>query len=115
MVQKEEAVLLQGRHAFGSSGGERAFHAEYAYDLLRRGVVPWASGAGPGRYGEYVAETGLLPDTTTPQVALVEWAVGYGALGTVLIMVWLWRVLGSGVRTYGLLLGASAFVALLLE
>ena len=114
MVQKEEAVLLQGRHAFGSSGGERAFHAEYAYDLLRRGVVPWASGAGPGRYGEYVAETGLLPDTTTPQVALVEWAVGYGALGTVLIMVWLWRVLGSGVRTYGLLLGASAFVALLL-
>jgi hypothetical protein len=79
-----------------SSIGQRNFHLAYGLSLLQE---PRATllGIGPGRYGEYVAGTGLFPDTTTMQYTipeiLVEWgvtglAVWFGVIVAVVISVW---------------------------
>jgi hypothetical protein len=63
----------------GSSTGERNFHFKYGMSLLRQMPQNMILGIGPGRYGEYAAETGDYPDTVNMQTSepeiLVEWGV----------------------------------------
>lgn len=70
---------------YRSSVGERNFHARFGMSLLEESAAT-VFGIGPGRYGEYVAETGLFPDTVTMQYTVPEILVEWGAVG---LGVWL--------------------------
>lgn len=98
------------RHIYQDSVGERAYHVEYGLSLFVREPVATVFGVGPGRYGEYVAETGFFPDTVTMQTTepeiLVEWGVlGLGVWIVVMALVArrAWKL--HGLLGVGLLLG----------
>lgn len=65
----------------GSSGGERMFHVRYAISLLKSHPAALLFGIGPGRYGQYVAETGVYPNTTTIQSSFIEILTEWGVIG----------------------------------
>ncbi len=81
----------------GESGGERFFHLRYVFHILY--IHPWAIpfGIGPGRYGDYVAQTGIFARTTVPGVTFVAILAGYGVLGLI-AFVWLFLRLGRAAR-----------------
>jgi hypothetical protein len=64
-----------------NSVGEREFHLKYGLSLLEREPIAALLGIGPGRYGEYAADTGYFPATTTMQFAFPEILVEWGAVG----------------------------------
>ena len=106
----EGASSNSARHIYQDSVGERAYHVEYGLSLFEREPVATIFGVGPGRYGEYVAETGLFPDTasmqTTEPEILVEWGVlGLGVWIVVMALVArrAWKL--HGLLGVGLLLG----------
>jgi hypothetical protein len=79
----------------GGSVGERNFHLRYGLRIL--GAHPAASvfGIGPGRYGEYAAESGNYPDTVTMQTSEMEILVEWGVAGLAL---WIALFAGFGYR-----------------
>jgi hypothetical protein len=92
----------------GGSVGERSFHLQYGWSLL--GAHPAASifGIGPGRYGEYAADSGDFPDSVNMQTSemeiLVEWGVAGLALWIGLIGYLAFRIVQlHGVPGLGLL------------
>lgn len=120
VLQAVQSKLLNSsniRHIYQTSVGERAFHLNYGLSLLEREPVATLFGIGPGRYGEYVAETGYFPDTVTMQFSepeiLVEWGVvGLGIWIVVLTCVaWrIWKLHGfTGVCFLLGLLNADSF------
>ncbi len=82
---------------YGNSVGERNFHARYGISLLGREPAATVFGIGPGRYGEYVAQTGLFPDTVTMQYTAPEILVEWGIAG---LAVWLALLAMLGVRAW---------------
>ena len=70
----------------GSSIGERSFHFHYGISLLQDTPAATILGIGPGRYGEYAAETGNYPDTVNMQTSEPEILVEWGIVGS---LVWL--------------------------
>jgi hypothetical protein len=95
---------------YRNSVGERNFHLRYGASLIGQQPVAAVFGIGPGRYGEYVSETGLFPDTVTMQYTapeiLVEWGVaGFVVWAGVLAMLGAraWRL--HGLAGLGLLAG----------
>jgi hypothetical protein len=116
MIRKQEAEVLGTQEEISgtSSGGERAWHALFAWDLFKKSPHLWITGFGPGRYGGYAAETRLFPDTVYPAMAPVEWMFGYGLGGILLVLAWLWVVVKSAAKTYGAVFGITAFTALML-
>lgn len=75
-----------GSNINGNSVGERSFHLRYGLSLLQSNPSATLLGIGPGRYGEYVAETGNFPDTESMQTSEAEVLVEWGVLGS---FVWL--------------------------
>lgn len=112
-VQQEQQ--LQGQAVVGTSGGERSFHAHYALRMLDDNPWGWLTGLGPGRYGEYASRTGMFPDTVTPQVTPIAWLFGYGAIGTLIICLWLFCIAKESVKSYGFFVGTGAFFAIILS
>ena len=96
----------------GTSIGEREFHSEYALGLLSEQPFSILTGIGPGRYGDYAVRTGYFPSTVTPQVTIIEWLVGYGIFGALLIAMWLCRIGSQSLATYGTL-GLGILIALI--
>lgn len=97
----------------GSSIGERTFHTRYGLSLLTSDTRMILFGLGPGRYGEYAAETGYFPDSVTMQFTLMEilceWGVfGLGIWAAVCLLFFfaLWRASGA--------FGGGLFIGLLL-
>ena len=70
----------------GGSVGERSFHLQYGWQLL--GAHPAAAlfGIGPGRYGEYAADSGDFPNTVNMQTSEMEILVEWGVAG---LAVWI--------------------------
>lgn len=105
-----EAQTTSTTHIYQDSVGERSFHVEYGLSLFLDKPVASFLGIGPGRYGEYVAETGLFPDTVTMQTTEPELLIEWGVLG---LGVWIvvialtartaWRL--HGLMGVGLLVG----------
>jgi hypothetical protein len=101
----------------GSSVGERSFHSHYGISLLTADAKRVPFGIGPGRYGEYAAETGLYPGTVTMQFTameiLCEWGVvGLAVLGgcVIVFLLSLWRTSGFfGTGLFAGLLLANSF------
>lgn len=104
------AVSDIGSNINGNSIGERSFHLRYGASLLQAHPFANLFGIGPGRYGEYVAETGNYPETESMQTSeaevLVEWGVG-GLLVWIALLacvtVRIWEV--HGLLGIGLMLG----------
>ncbi len=96
------------------SNGERIFHARFAENLLQENPWAWLTGLGPGRYGEYAKQTGLFPDSVTPQITPVAWLCGYGIPGTLLIIGWLFLISKNAVKAFGFIAGMSAISGILL-
>lgn len=94
----------------GSSIGERTFHTRYGFLLLSSDAKRVLFGLGPGRYGEYAAETGYFPDSVTMQFSLLEILCEWGVIGLAiaggvccLFFLALWRT--SGIFGCGLFFG----------
>ncbi|HEX5422890.1 MAG TPA: hypothetical protein VFW94_05025 [Candidatus Acidoferrales bacterium] len=92
---------------------EREFHAEYAMKILGDEPMALFMGIGPGRYGDYAAETHLFPSSVVPGVIPVEWLVGYGVIGLIVICFWLRKIAQRAWQSFGRA-GLAAFTALLL-
>lgn len=93
-IARKAAMLGEpAEMVLGQSMSERAFHARYSLHILRANPVAAFLGVGPGRYGEYAAQTGIFPDTVVPQVTPVAWLVGYGTVGLALFCALLLSVL----------------------
>ncbi|MBB6146591.1 hypothetical protein HNQ77_004570 [Silvibacterium bohemicum] len=101
---------------YRNSVGERTFHLNYGLSVLRREPSAALFGIGPGRYGEYVAETGLFPAETTMQYTgpelLVEWGVAGVAVWLLAIVllsdqVWKLHAMGGLGMLIGLLISDS--------
>lgn len=110
------SVSAVGSNINGNSVGERSFHLRYGISLLEAHPSATLFGIGPGRYGEYVAETGNYPDTESMQTSeaevLVEWGVA-GLLVWLVLLAWVtrhaWaahRILGIGLL-FGLVVADS--------
>lgn len=97
----------------GENIGERLFHTRYGFGLLVEQPASVVVGIGPGRYGSYAARSGYFPSTVQPGVTIIEWIVGYGVLGLLLVGRWLYRIGSHAVLGYGIV-GAGALVALLI-
>jgi hypothetical protein len=97
----------------GRSLVEREFHAEYAIKILGDEPMALFTGIGPGRYGDYAAETQLFPSSVVPGVIPVEWLIGYGVIGITAICFWLRGIGQRARRSFGRA-GLGAFAALLL-
>lgn len=82
---------------YRNSVGERDFHLRYGVSLLLRQPVASAFGIGPGRYGEYVSETGLFPATVTMQYTAPEILVEWGVAG---LAVWIGVLAMLGARAW---------------
>jgi hypothetical protein len=103
----------------GSSVGERAFHTHYGLSLLTGDAKATVFGVGPGRYGEYAAESGYFPQTVTMQFSaleiLCEWGVvGFTILGACCLLLFLTFLREQGLFSAGLFLGlllANSFQA----
>jgi hypothetical protein len=97
----------------GGSVGERDFHVRYSISLL--GEHPSAAffGIGPGRYGEYAADTGNFPGTVTVQTSEMEILVEWGALGLLLWLLLFGSFAARGFQAYGVL-GLGFVVGLLI-
>ncbi len=105
-----EAQTTSTSHIYQDSVGERSFHLEYGLSLFVDKPAAALLGIGPGRYGEYVAETGFFPNTVTMQTTEPELLVEWGVLG---LGVWIvvialtartaWRL--HGLMGVGLLVG----------
>jgi hypothetical protein len=120
-TSKEQASQgpLEARSVYKMSGAERNFHIKYALRLLTERPYTFLLGVGPGNYGKYAAaQTGVFPETVTPQVTPVEWLVGYGLLGTGVILAWLWSIFKSSIQMLGFAgvgIGAGLVVANLFQ
>jgi O-antigen ligase len=97
----------------GSSIGERSFHFHYGMSLLQNSPVATILGIGPGRYGEYVAETGNYPDTVNMQTSEPEILVEWGVVG---LLVWVILFCGTTVRIWAMhrTLGIGLILGLIL-
>ena len=87
--------------AYGTSFGERAFHARNGLRILSDNPARLLFGIGPGRYGEYAKEEGVFPVTVTPQVTAIEWIVGYGVFGFFFISIWIASIASSAFKNFG--------------
>jgi hypothetical protein len=70
----------------GGSVGERSFHLQYGWQLLGAHPAATLFGIGPGRYGEYAADTGDFPDSVNMQTSEMEILVEWGVAG---LAVWI--------------------------
>lgn len=105
--QTETSGIVEGR-----SIGEREFHTLYAVRILGDEPIALFTGVGPGRYGDYAAETHRFPSSVVPAVTPVEWLVGYGVFGLFAICLWLWKIGRQAWCAFGRI-GVGAFAALL--
>lgn len=83
----------------GSSIGERDFHLKYGLSLLQSLPTATIFGIGPGRYGEYAAETGDYPSTVNMQIAEPEILVEWGIVG---LLVWAILISFTAIRVWSL-------------
>lgn len=81
----------------GDSVGERDFHLNYGFSLLGNQPLAVFLGIGPGRYGEYAAETGYFADTTTMQFTPLELLVEWGIVG---LSAWTILAIATSLRVY---------------
>jgi hypothetical protein len=84
---------------YRNSVGERNFHLHYGASLIGQQPIAAVLGIGPGRYGEYVSETGLFPDTVTMQYTAPEILVEWGVAG---LAVWAGVLAMLGARAWKL-------------
>lgn len=112
-LPKARELSWQGSAVYGASVGERAFHFRYSINHLAEKPELLLSGAGPGRYGHYAVETGIFPDTVTPQFTVIEWLFEYGVLGLTLLSLWLILVARKAWHAYGIA-GLVAVISLIL-
>jgi hypothetical protein len=100
---------------YGQSLGEREFNARYSLTILANEPEALFLGIGPNRFGDYATAVPMymFESTVTPQVAAVEWLIGYGVIGFLAIALWLYEI---GKRAWAGLgyVGLAAFLALLL-
>jgi hypothetical protein len=111
-VAQKISASGRGQPVYGSSVAERSFHSKYAIALFIEQPMSSVFGIGPGRYGDYVARTGLFPSTVTLQVTPIEWLVEYGCLGCLLLAGWFSTICKRSFIAFGSL-GVSAFTSLL--
>jgi hypothetical protein len=97
----------------GGSVGERDFHIRYGLRLL--GTYPAATllGVGPGRYGEYAADSGNFPNTVNMQTSEMEILVEWG-LGGVLVWMVLLGALAGRIQTLHGIAGLGLLLALII-
>lgn len=74
-------------YVFGTSVGERWYHANNGINIIEDMPVVIVTGIGPGRYGDYASKTGIWPSTVTMQFTLAEWIVEYGIIWSVIICI----------------------------
>jgi hypothetical protein len=98
---------------YRNSVGERNFHLHYGLSLLQQQPRATLFGIGPGRYGEYVADTGYFPDTVTMQYTVPEILVEWGVAG---LAVWIFIAAATARKVCVLngLAGTGMLLALLL-
>lgn len=87
---------------YRNSVGERNFHLRYGLSLLEQRPTAALFGIGPGRYGEYVAETGLFPSTVTMQYTAPEVLVEWGVMGAAVWLCALGWIASRAWKTYGI-------------
>jgi hypothetical protein len=97
----------------GGSVGERDFHVRYGLSLLGEHPAAAFFGVGPGRYGEYAADTGDFPSTVNVQTSEMEILVEWGALGLALWLLLFGSFAARGFQAYGVL-GLGFVVGLLI-
>jgi hypothetical protein len=97
----------------GGSVAERSFHLRYGWQILGAHPAATLFGIGPGRYGEYAAESGDFPDTVNMQTSEMEILVEWGVAG---LATWLVLLGGLALRAAQLhgLLGLGLVVALVI-
>jgi hypothetical protein len=87
----------------GGSVGERNFHLQYGLSVLGEHPTAALFGIGPGRYGEYAADSGDFPDSVSIQTSEMEILVEWGAVGLGLWLLLLWYVARRGFQLHGVL------------
>lgn len=92
-----------------NSVGERNFHLNYGLSLLEREPLAVVMGIGPGRYGEYAADTGYFPSTATMQFSFPEILVEWGVIG-----LGIWLIILTAVALHVRKVHAVAGVCLLI-
>jgi hypothetical protein len=97
----------------GGSVAERSFHLRCGWLLLGAHPAATLFGIGPGRYGEYAADSGDFPDTVNMQTSEMEILVEWGVAG---LAAWLFLLGGLALRAARLhgLLGLGLLVALVI-
>lgn len=94
---------LQGGNIYGSSIGERAFHASLSLELFVDNIKNTLLGIGPGMYGQYAGQTGVFPKTVTPQFTIFEILVETGVLGFFIMGLFLFFLVKEIFRLHGIL------------
>jgi hypothetical protein len=97
----------------GGSVGERNFHLQYGVSLLEEHPTAALFGIGPGRYGEYAADSGAFPDTVNMQTSEMEILVEWGAAGFALWLVLVGFLAARGFQLHGIL-GLGLLVGLVI-
>jgi arginine exporter protein ArgO len=112
-IAKWQSAQSVGQDIYGQSMGERLYHLGYSLRVLSDEPAGIVTGVGPGRYGDYVARTGMFEPTVVPGITLVEWMVDFGVVGLFLFGGWLWGVTQMARRRFGPL-GTAAVATLLM-
>jgi hypothetical protein len=93
--------------------GERSFHLRYGWLILGAHPAATLFGIGPGRYGEYAADSGDFPDTVNMQTSEMEILVEWGVAGLATWLVLLGGLAWRAAQLHGLL-GLGLVVALVI-
>lgn len=111
--QSMEAV--NGSSVYGESFGERKYNAWYGLRIFAEQPGALFLGIGPGRFGDYAVQDDMYREESTvqPGTAIIEWLVGYGLLGLIAIVVWLYEI-GKRARIGFGVLGLAVLFALLI-
>jgi len=113
-LQEKMSEENPGGHGLGGSVGERTFHIQNYFSMIKENPQMIPFGIGMGQYGKYTASVHEnLKDTITPQVLPIDWLSGFGLVGTSIMLVILLNI-GKRVRRAYNFLGLLSFVGLLL-
>ncbi len=112
-IAKWQSAQSVGQDIYGQSMGERLYHTGYSFRILAEEPASIITGIGPGRYGDYVARTGIFESTVNPGVTVIQWMVEFGLAGLILLTGWFWRIWSKASLRFGPL-GTAAVATLLM-
>lgn len=109
----EKMTSYKSGEVYGSSIGERMFHFKFALYELTDNTRNLFFGVGPGMYGMHANNTGLFPETVTPQFTFIEVFSEIGFIGGVSFLCIVLAILIQAKKLHGLM-GTSFVVSVVI-